>query len=64
TDGVTEAQNLQDDFFGDRRLLAAAQDNLSASALVIQDTVLAAVDDFSDVQAPCDDESLVIVKRQ
>jgi sigma-B regulation protein RsbU (phosphoserine phosphatase) len=64
TDGVTEAQNLQGDFFGDQRLLTAAQDNLSASVLIIQDAVLAAVDRFSDGGAPCDDETLVIIKRQ
>ncbi|UCC52358.1 MAG: serine/threonine-protein phosphatase, partial [Anaerolineaceae bacterium] len=63
TDGVTEAQNLQNDFFGDHRLLAATQDNLSAPVLAIQDAVLAAVDRFSDAGAPCDDQTLVIVKR-
>lgn len=64
TDGVTEAQNLHGDFFGDHRLLAATQDNLSASVLTIQDAVLAAVGRFSDGRAPCDDETLVIIKRQ
>ena len=64
TDGVTEAQNRQDEFFGDQRFLTVTQDNLSASVLSIQDAVLAAVDRFSDVGAQCDDETLVIVKRQ
>ena len=35
TDGVTEAQNLRDEFFGDQRLLTVTQDNLSASVLSI-----------------------------
>ena len=64
TDGVTEAQNLQDEFFGDYRLIEATQNNLSASASTIQDAVLAAVERFSDTGAQCDDETLVIVKRQ
>jgi serine phosphatase RsbU (regulator of sigma subunit) len=64
TDGVTEAQNLQDEFFGDHRLLEASQNNLSASVLAIQDAVMAAVDQFSDEGAQCDDETLVIIKRQ
>jgi sigma-B regulation protein RsbU (phosphoserine phosphatase) len=64
TDGITEAQNLQDEFFGDNRLLATTQYNLSASALAIQNAVLAAVDRFSDAGAQCDDETLLIIKRQ
>ena len=64
TDGVTEAQNLRDEFFGDQRFLTVTQDNLSASVLSIQDAVLAAVDRFSDAGAHCDDETLVIIKRQ
>jgi serine phosphatase RsbU (regulator of sigma subunit) len=64
TDGVTEAENVQDGFFGDYRLLAAAQHNLSAPALTIQDAILSAVDQFSDTGAQCDDETVVIIKRQ
>ena len=64
TDGVTEAQNLQDEFFGDQRLMAVTEDNLSTSVLSIQDAVLAAVSQFSDAGAQCDDETLVIIKRQ
>jgi sigma-B regulation protein RsbU (phosphoserine phosphatase) len=64
TDGITEAENVQDGFFGDYRLLAATQHNLNGSALAIQDAILSAVDQFSDSGAQCDDETLVIIKRQ
>lgn len=64
TDGITEAQNLQAEFFDDHRLLAVARDSLSGSALAIQEAVLTAVTKFSDVGAQCDDETLVIIKRQ
>jgi serine phosphatase RsbU (regulator of sigma subunit) len=64
TDGITEAQNLRDEFFGDHRLLEVSQDNLRSSALTIQDAVMVAVDRFSDSGAQCDDETLVIIKRQ
>ncbi len=63
TDGVTEAQNMQDEFFGERRLLEVSQNNLSASVWAIQDAVFAAVDHFSDAGAQCDDETLLIIKR-
>ncbi len=64
TDGVTEAQNPRDEFFGDQRLLAVTEENLSAPVAAIQDAVLAAVDHFSAPGAHCDDETLVIIKRQ
>ncbi|HET6446328.1 MAG TPA: PP2C family protein-serine/threonine phosphatase, partial [candidate division Zixibacteria bacterium] len=63
TDGVTEAQNLQDEFFGDQRLLEVSQDNIDASVMAIQDAIMVAVDRFSDEGAQCDDETLVIIKR-
>jgi sigma-B regulation protein RsbU (phosphoserine phosphatase) len=64
TDGITEAQNMQDEFFGDHRLIETSQDNLSGSVFAIQDALMAAVDQFSDAGAQCDDETLVIIKRQ
>ena len=64
TDGVTEAHNLQNEFFGAQRLLTVAQENLSSSVLAIQDAILAAVDRFSVIGAYSDDETLVIIKRQ
>jgi sigma-B regulation protein RsbU (phosphoserine phosphatase) len=69
TDGVTEAQNALDEFFGDQRLLAVSERNLHAPAAAIQDAILAAVEQFStageDADRPRDDdETLVIIKRQ
>ena len=64
TDGVTEAQNLQDEFFGDHRLIEASQENLGGSVLAIQDALMAAVNQFSVAGGQCDDETLVIIKRQ
>ena len=64
TDGVTEAQNLQAEFFGDYRLLEAVQECLDGSVLAIQEAVTAAVGRFADASAQCDDETLVIIKRQ
>jgi serine phosphatase RsbU (regulator of sigma subunit) len=63
TDGVTEAQNRQDEFFGDQRLLAVTERNLNASASAIQDAVLEAVEQFSVAGTHYDDETLMIIKR-
>ncbi len=64
TDGITEAQNLQNQLFGDNRLVEASQKNLNASVLTIQDTIMNAVAQFSAPEAQFDDETLVIIKRQ
>jgi serine phosphatase RsbU (regulator of sigma subunit) len=73
TDGITEAQNPRDEFFGDQRLLAAAEKNLHAAAAAIQDGILAAVEQFSAAGASAesaiglprgDDETLMIIKRE
>lgn len=64
TDGITEAQNLHDEFFGDHRLIEVSQDHLSGSVLTIQNALMVAVDRFSEPGAQCDDETLVIIKRQ
>jgi serine phosphatase RsbU (regulator of sigma subunit) len=64
TDGITEAQNLRDELFGNHRLIEVFHDNLGAPVLATQDAILDAVDRFSDDGALCDDETLVIIKRQ
>ncbi|MFN2134491.1 MAG: PP2C family protein-serine/threonine phosphatase [Candidatus Promineifilaceae bacterium] len=64
TDGVTEAENQQGELFGDQRLLAVAADNSHVPLSSMQDAVLAAVDRFSVAGAHCDDQTLLIVRRQ
>ena len=46
TDGITEAQDRQERFFGKERLLEVAQANLGRSAQEIQDAILTAVDNL------------------
>jgi len=60
----TEAQNEAGEFFGEQRLLHVAQENLSGPAQILEDAVLAAVNRFSSAGAHCDDETMVIIKRQ
>lgn len=63
SDGVTEAQNENDEFFGLERLtrLISGQSDVSARAMGAR--ILAAVDRFVDEAPRHDDLSLVILKR-
>jgi serine phosphatase RsbU (regulator of sigma subunit) len=64
TDGITEAQNRQEEFFGDQRLLQTAQANLEAPIEIIQDSILTTIDQFSDEAIQCDDVTLMVLKRE
>jgi serine phosphatase RsbU (regulator of sigma subunit) len=63
TDGITEAQNRQEKFFGKERLLEVAQANLGRSAQEIQDAILTAVDKFVGNVTQFDDITLMVVVR-
>jgi len=65
TDGVTEAQNQQELFFEEERLLAVAQANLGRSAQAMQEALLTAVHEFvgDAPHALRDDITLMVVAR-
>jgi serine phosphatase RsbU (regulator of sigma subunit) len=63
TDGVPEARDQQEEFFGEQRLLAIAQANLGRSAQDIQDTLLAEVHQFMGDAPRLDDITLMVVVR-
>ena len=63
TDGITEAQDRQEKFFGKERLLEVAQANLGRSAQEIQDALLTAVDKFVGNAPQFDDITLMVVVR-
>ena len=63
TDGITEAQDRQEKFFGKERLLEVAQANLGRSAQEIQDAILTAVDKFVGNVTQFDDITLMVVVR-
>jgi sigma-B regulation protein RsbU (phosphoserine phosphatase) len=64
TDGVTDAQNREEAFFGQERLLACVQRNLSQSAQEIEDAVLAAVHEFAGSAPQFDDVALIVLRRE
>jgi serine phosphatase RsbU (regulator of sigma subunit)/DNA-binding NarL/FixJ family response regulator len=63
TDGITEAQNGQEVFFGKERLLEIAKANVGRSAREIQDVLLAAVHEFVGEAPQFDDITLMVLVR-
>ena len=64
TDGIPEAQNGQEEFFGEKRLLEIVQSNLGRSAQDMQDVLLAGVHRFMGNAAQLDDITLMVVVRE
>ncbi len=63
SDGVTEANNLNEDEFGIDRLQEVVQKHVAQSASRIRDRVEAALSAFTGTADPNDDITLVIVKK-
>jgi len=63
TDGITEAQNANDELFDVERLLAAAQGSREHTALAMKDAILAAVDRFVGDAAQFDDLTVMTLVR-
>jgi sigma-B regulation protein RsbU (phosphoserine phosphatase) len=63
TDGVPEARSQQEEFFGEKRLLAIAQANLGRSAQDIQNALLAEVHQFMGDAPRLDDITVMVVVR-
>jgi DNA-binding NarL/FixJ family response regulator len=64
TDGITEAQNKHDVFFGEARLMEVLRSKSHLSAQEIQNAVLDAVHKFVDDAAPQDDIAIIVLKQQ
>ena len=63
SDGITEAQNAQEAFFGEGRLLEVLQAKLEHPAQDVQDAVLAEVHGFVGDEPQFDDMTLTVVVR-
>jgi serine phosphatase RsbU (regulator of sigma subunit) len=64
SDGITEAQDAQQEFFGKDRLLAAVRAGAGRSAAEVQEAVLSEVQGFVRDAPQFDDMTLVIVGRE
>ncbi len=63
TDGVPEARDQQEEFFGEKRLLEIVQANLGHSAQDIQNALLAEVHQFMGDAPRLDDITVMVVVR-
>jgi len=63
TDGVTDAQNEEDQFFGEKGLLMALKHNRTGTAEQIRDSVLAEIHKFAGNQPQFDDITLMVLSR-
>jgi serine phosphatase RsbU (regulator of sigma subunit) len=63
SDGITESVNLADEEFGEERLIAVVQKNLTSSSSKIRDRIDEALSRFVGTAAPVDDMTLLILKR-
>ncbi|HYC61453.1 MAG TPA: SpoIIE family protein phosphatase [Thermoanaerobaculia bacterium] len=63
SDGITEAENIDDEEFGNERFEALLEQHLDYSAALIRDQIADAVDAFVDEAPQKDDETLVIIRR-
>jgi serine phosphatase RsbU (regulator of sigma subunit)/class 3 adenylate cyclase len=64
TDGITEAQNETEEFFGSERLIDALNEGFDPSAEVFQENILDNVNDFMQETSRLDDITLVIISRK
>jgi sigma-B regulation protein RsbU (phosphoserine phosphatase) len=64
TDGVTEAQNLQAEFFGRHRLRQVVAGHRADSCRELHDAVQSAIADFTESAPQADDITLVVIEYQ
>lgn len=62
TDGMTEAENRQGEFFGEERLKAAVLESAGASAEELMNALISRVDDFVAGAPAHDDTTLCVVR--
>jgi sigma-B regulation protein RsbU (phosphoserine phosphatase) len=63
TDGLTESFNLEGEFFGEERLLAALNANRCSSASDLLDVVEGALLNFVQDMPPADDLTMLVLRR-
>jgi serine phosphatase RsbU (regulator of sigma subunit) len=64
TDGVSEAQNSQQDYYDEIGLIDSVKRNLGAQAEEISQAILDDVQEFMGETAQLDDIGLVVLKRE
>jgi tetratricopeptide (TPR) repeat protein len=63
TDGLTEAQSEQQEFYNEPRLVSAIQSNLAQSASLLQQALISDVNGFIGKAPKMDDLTLMVIRR-
>ncbi|MCP4537613.1 MAG: serine/threonine-protein phosphatase, partial [Chloroflexi bacterium] len=64
SDGITEAENVEKEFYGIERLCVVVSEHWAGSAGAIKDAVIADVRVFIGEQTVYDDLTLLVVKQR
>jgi serine phosphatase RsbU (regulator of sigma subunit) len=64
SDGVTEAQNMEGEFFGEEQLIDIIQANLGKTAVELQELISSAVEEFVGEASQFDDITLIVLVRE
>lgn len=64
TDGLTEAENQQEEMFGEERLLSIIRQHAPAGSHALKQTILRAIEDFTQGEPQTDDITFVIVEKR
>ncbi|MBN1680049.1 MAG: SpoIIE family protein phosphatase [Anaerolineae bacterium] len=62
TDGLTEAENIRAEPYGEDRLVDVVRKTASQPAVVIKERIIASVDEFRGAAPPFDDMTLVVIR--
>ncbi|MGC9972235.1 MAG: SpoIIE family protein phosphatase, partial [Bryobacteraceae bacterium] len=63
SDGLTDAQNQQEEMFGEERLLQIIQQEAPSGSRAIEQKLLKAIEEFTQGMPQTDDITLMIVEK-
>ena len=63
SDGLTEAENMRGDMFGEERLIKLVQEDGSKGAGTLQESILSAIENFTQNRAQTDDITFLLTER-
>ncbi len=63
SDGLTDAENPQEEMFGEERLLEIIQREAPAGSRAVEQTILKGIEDFTQSTPQIDDITFVVVEK-
>jgi sigma-B regulation protein RsbU (phosphoserine phosphatase) len=63
SDGLTDAQNQQDEMFGDERLLDIIRETVPLGSHTLKEKLLKTIDEFTQGTPQTDDITLLVIEK-